>query len=151
MTDGGNGQFNTSTTSTRVNVSLEFAYERVIGLDFPFMLSIFLWIQMSIVVKLIQLQVTKGMRVKVSGSLCDRRAALTMELLERLLETQGFESLKNFDQQLFHPANHKKLFHPANHSNFFSRFSHPLLSSKVTEWREQSTVRKKIQIKMSHY
>ena len=44
--------------------------------------------------KFIELQVTKGMRVKVSGSLCDRRAALTMELLERLLETKGFESLK---------------------------------------------------------
>ena len=42
--------------------------------------------------KLIEYQVTKGMRVKVSGSLCDRRAALTMELLERLLETQGLQS-----------------------------------------------------------
>ena len=46
------------------------------------------------------------MRVKVSGSLCDRRAALTMELLERLLETKGFESLKYFDQILSCPANH---------------------------------------------
>ena len=31
----------------------------------------------------------------------------------------------------------------ANHANFFSRFSHPLLSRKVTEWREQVTVREK--------
>ena len=31
----------------------------------------------------------------------------------------------------------------ANHANFFSRYSHPLLSRKVTEWREQVTVREK--------
>ena len=45
----------------QLNVSLEFAYERV----------------------------TKGLKAKVSSSLCDRRAALIMELLERLLETPG--------------------------------------------------------------
>ena len=45
----------------QLNVSLEFAYERL----------------------------TKGLKAKLSSSLCDRPAALIMELLERLLETQG--------------------------------------------------------------
>ena len=32
-------------------------------------------------------------------------------------------------------------FVSANHANFFSSYSHPLLSKKVTEWKEQLTVR----------
>ena len=139
LKDGGHGQSNGSTT--RVNVSLEFAYERVIGLHLS-LRSNFPSGKHYMEVKFLQYKVTKGMRVKVSGSLCDRRAALTMELLERLLETQG-SKLTNNEQISDKCWTNKYCFysHPANHANFFSRFSHPLLSRKVTEWREQSTVR----------
>ena len=139
LKDGGHEQSNGSTT--RVNVSLEFAYERVLRVHLS-LRSNFLLVKHYIEVKFLQYKVTKGMRVKVSGSLCDRRAALTMELLERLLETQGSKSTNN-EQILDKYWTNKYCFysHPANHANFFSRFSHPLLSRKVTEWREQSTVR----------
>ena len=68
---------------------------------------------------------------------------LRLKVLDRQILCRWSYSHLKYKCRYKYCADNVTQFSLANHANFFSRFSHPLLSRKVAEWREQSTVRKK--------